>query len=285
MRRAPRAERAQPLEDDVDVPRVGAEVEDARRGRRRPAISASAADERREVEPLVPGPHRVPLHEPVGLVAGEARVDEREQEPLAEVEAVARRRGSRASAPRGRRAPRRATRTGRACSRRARNASGSTIRSADECEMSRSCQSATFSSPTSAWRADDAREPADPLGDDRVPLVRHRRRPLLAAAERLLDLAHLGPREVPDLEREPLERRGEQARARSAPPRGGRAAGSASSSAPARARAARRRSARPRGRPPRTCRPRRRACRRASPRARARPARGRARARTPSRRA
>jgi hypothetical protein len=36
---------------------------------------------------------------------------------------------------------------------------------------------------------DDAREPADALGDDRVPLVRHRRRALLAAAERLLHLA------------------------------------------------------------------------------------------------
>ena len=76
--------------------------------------------------------------------------------------------------------------------------------------MSRSCQSATFSSPTSAFAADDAREPADPLGDDRVALVRHRRRALLAAAERLLDLAHLRAREMPDLEREPLERRREQ---------------------------------------------------------------------------
>ena len=60
--------------------------------------------------------------------------------------------------------------------------------------MSRSCQSGTFSSPTSACRADDAREPADPLGDVRVALVRHRRGALLPAAERLLDLAHLGAR-------------------------------------------------------------------------------------------
>ena len=76
--------------------------------------------------------------------------------------------------------------------------------------MSRSCQSATFSSPTTAPRPDDARQPADPLGDDRVPLVRHRRRPLLTAAEWLLDLPHLRPGEVADLEREPLERRCEQ---------------------------------------------------------------------------
>ena len=54
--------------------------------------------------------------------------------------------------------------------------------------------------------ANDAREPADALGDDRVPLVRHRRRALLAAPERLLDLPHLGPGEMSDLEREPIQR-------------------------------------------------------------------------------
>ena len=76
--------------------------------------------------------------------------------------------------------------------------------------MSRSCQSATFSSPATASTADDAGQPADPLRHDRVPLVRHRRRAFLPAAERLLDLAHLGAGEVADLEREPLERRGEK---------------------------------------------------------------------------
>ena len=56
-------------------------------------------------------------------------------------------------------------------------------------------------------RADDAREAGDPLGDLRVALVRHRRRALHARGERLLDLAHLGAREVTDLRREPVERR------------------------------------------------------------------------------
>src|SRR6185437_7209640 len=55
-------------------------------------------------------------------------------------------------------------------------------------------------------RTDDAREAADALGDDRVPLVGHRRRALLASAERLLHLADLGAREVPDLEGEGVER-------------------------------------------------------------------------------
>ena len=132
--------------------------------------------------------------------------------------------------------------------------------------MSRSCQSATFSSPTSACAAHDAREPADPLGDDRVALVRHRRRALLAACRTAPATSRdLGAREVADLERELLERRGDERE------RGEQLGvpvalrGSASRSAPARARAARRRPARPRGRSPRRCRPRRRACRRASP--------------------
>src|SRR5688500_8554934 len=58
------AQGAEPLEDDVDVPRVRAEVEhgveiDARRH------LVVAARERREVETLVPGAEGVPLHEPV----------------------------------------------------------------------------------------------------------------------------------------------------------------------------------------------------------------------------
>ena len=41
--------------------------------------------------------------------------------------------------------------------------------------------------------------------DDRVALVGHRARALLAGAERLLDLAHLGALEVADLGGEALE--------------------------------------------------------------------------------
>ena len=55
--------------------------------------------------------------------------------------------------------------------------------------------------------AHDTGQPADALGDDGVPLVRHRRRALLPAAERLLHLGDLRAREVPDLERELVERR------------------------------------------------------------------------------
>ena len=73
--------------------------------------------------------------------------------------------------------------------------------------MSRSCQSAHVLEADERRRAHDAREPRDPLGHLRVALVRHRRRALHPGRERLLDLAHLGAREVPDLGREAVERR------------------------------------------------------------------------------
>ena len=56
-------------------------------------------------------------------------------------------------------------------------------------------------------RAQHPGEPADALAHDRVALVRHRRAALLPGRERLERLAHLGALQVPDLEREPLERR------------------------------------------------------------------------------
>ena len=73
--------------------------------------------------------------------------------------------------------------------------------------MSRSCQSAHVLEPDERGGAHDPREPRDPLGHLRVPLVRHRRRALHAGRERLLDLAHLGARQVADLGREAVERR------------------------------------------------------------------------------
>ena len=139
--------------------------------------------------------------------------------------------------------------------------------------MSRSCQRATFSRPTSELRPDDAREPADPLGDDGIPLVRHRRRALLAAAERLLHLADLGAREVPDLEGEGVERRRDDGERREELRMAVALEDLRRRSARARGRSARTRAARARDPSRRRCRPRPRACRRASPRAPARRAR------------
>src|SRR5258706_12679023 len=48
-------------------------------------------------------------------------------------------------------------------------------------------------------------EPGDPLGQNRIALVRHRRAALLAGLERLLELADLGVLEVADLGRKALE--------------------------------------------------------------------------------
>jgi len=59
--------------------------------------------------------------------------------------------------------------------------------------------------PDDGGAAQHAGEPADALGDDGVPLVRHRGRALLPPAERLLHLGDLGASEVADLERELVE--------------------------------------------------------------------------------
>ena len=54
----------------------------------------------------------------------------------------------------------------------------------------------------------DAGESADPLGDDRISLVRHGGGALLPASEGLLHLSHLRAGQMADLGREALERRG-----------------------------------------------------------------------------
>ena len=63
------------------------------------------------------------------------------------------------------------------------------MRSTDECEMSRSCHSATSCSPASRFDRTTTGEAADRLGRDRVALVRHRRRALLPGLEPLAHLA------------------------------------------------------------------------------------------------
>src|SRR5947209_3246978 len=82
-------EGAEPLEDGVDVTGVGGEIEDG------VEVDASrelaiGSDELAKILFLVPGAKRVPLNEAVGLIALEPRLDEREQEPLAEEETMAR---------------------------------------------------------------------------------------------------------------------------------------------------------------------------------------------------
>ncbi len=80
--------------------------------------------------------------------------------------------------------------------------------------MSRSCQSATFSSAGVDRRADHAGEAGQILGQHRVALVRHRRAALLAGREIFLGLEHLGALQVADLGRQPLDRGGDHAQRR-----------------------------------------------------------------------
>src|ERR1700736_4143992 len=80
-------ERAQPLEHGVDVTGVGGEIEDSVEIDA-PGQLAVGADKLAEVLLLVPGAERVPLDESVGRVTLEPGLDQREQEPLAEKEAV-----------------------------------------------------------------------------------------------------------------------------------------------------------------------------------------------------
>ena len=85
------------------------------------------------------------------------------------------------------------------------------MRSTDECEMSRSCHSATFSSAGLQVAAQHPGQPAQLLGLHRVALVGHRARALLRpGAERLLDLAHLGALQVADLGGERLDGRADR---------------------------------------------------------------------------
>ena len=170
------------------------------------AISRIGGDERAEVALLVPRLHRVPLHEPVRLGAAEPRLDEREQQPVREDEPV-----------RGVEVPQHPLRIDDEAVDDPREAVEHVVereeRVRDHDPLGRRVRDVALVperhvlEPDERRRAHDAREPRDPLGDLRVPLVRHRRRALHPGRERLLDLAHLGARQVPDLGREAVERR------------------------------------------------------------------------------
>ncbi len=84
------------------------------------------------------------------------------------------------------------------------------IRSALEWLMSRSCQSATFSSAVDGVAADHTREAAEPLAGDRVALVRHRGAPFLAFAEKLLHLENLRALQMAKLRRPAVDARCDQ---------------------------------------------------------------------------
>ena len=97
------------------------------------------------------------------------------------------------------------------------------MRSTDECEMSRSCQSATFSKPGMRLPRRTRASPQSCSHFTGLRLCGIALEPFCAPArERLLHLAHLGALEVTDLERERLDRRRRATRTRRAARRAGR---------------------------------------------------------------
>src|SRR3954447_6350760 len=164
-------------------------------------------DEGAEVALFLPRLHCMPLHEAVRLIPRDARFDEREEEPVAEHEAMAR--VQVAAHPFGihdeplddPREPVEHVVEREKCI-------------GDDDALRRGVRDVALVPERHVLQADDgggaddACKPADALGNLRIALVRHRGRALHPLSERLLDLAHLGAREMPDLGREPLERRG-----------------------------------------------------------------------------
>ena len=172
------------------------------------AATSSAARQLAEVPAAVPRLHRQALHDAVCVVALQARLHERQQQPLAEVEAVARIEVLAHAFPVDDEAvdePREAVE----------HVVEGEERIGDDDALGGRVRDVALVPESDVLQADlrraahDAREAADPLGGDRIALVRHRRGALLAGGERLLDLADLGAREVADLEAEGVERRGD----------------------------------------------------------------------------
>ncbi len=169
---------------------------------------AVGTDELAEVLLFFRGAQGMALHQPVRLVAGKAGIDECEQEPLAEKEAVTR--FEVAPHPLG-------------ADDQALDEPGEAVEHVIQCEKGVGDDDTLGGGvrdvalvpeghvleADDGGCADDACEPADALGDDRVTLVWHRGRAFLALPERLAHLADLGAGEVADLEREAVERGGD----------------------------------------------------------------------------
>src|SRR4051812_20309003 len=191
-------EGGQSVEDDVDVLEGVVQLEggiERLRGQRHLGV---LLQQRAKVESLVPRAERVALDESVRLVAGEAGLDEREQDALAEHEAVRR---VEVGAHPGRIDDEAVGEPGEPVEHvieaeegiGEHDAFGARVRDIplvperDVLESHR------------RRRSQDAREAAEALRDDGIPFVRHRGRAFLPAAERLLNLTDLGAREVADL--------------------------------------------------------------------------------------
>ena len=147
------------------------------------------------------------LHEPVRLVARQPGLDEREQEALAEVEAVAELEVARASAPCARPVPRRARRSGRACSRARGTHPGSSRARPTSARCRARARAPRSRGPTTALARTTRASPQIRSATTGFRLCGIADEPFWPWPNGSCTSAHLGSRQVPDLEREPLERR------------------------------------------------------------------------------
>ncbi len=165
-----------------------------------------ASDKLHEVGLLVPRAHRVTLDDAIGVVARQPRVDESEQETMTEEQMVARIEIS----------PHPFGMDDKAVDDPAEpveHVIEDEERVWDHDAFRGGLRDVALVPQRHVLEADecvrphDSCETADALRDLWVALVRHGRRPFHPFAERLLDLTDLGPREVPDLGGEALQRR------------------------------------------------------------------------------
>src|SRR3954451_4967223 len=200
--RRERRDRVEPADDPLGEAGVVAEVED--RVEVEPEIARR--EQLAQVDASVPRALRILLHDPVRLVAAVAALDEREQDALGEQRPV------------------RDLEVGphavRVHDEPAHDADPEVLHVVEQDRRVRQDHAlgagvrdvalvpeGDVLDRRLAVAAQHACEPGDALGRDRVSLVRHRARALLARLERLLDLAHLGALEVADLGGEALEPR------------------------------------------------------------------------------
>ena len=84
------------------------------------------------------------------------------------------------------------------------------MRSALEWLMSRSCQSATFSSAAIAFPLTTRASPLKRSAGDRIAFVRHGRAAFLARTEEFLRFQYFGALQMPELRRPAIDARGDE---------------------------------------------------------------------------
>jgi two-component system, OmpR family, response regulator RegX3 len=206
----------EPFEEDLDVLQSVVEVESGIERVGRELDVGVELEQLAQIHAFVPRPERVPLNKAISLVPREAGLDEGQKDSLAEDEAM---RGIEIRAH-----PLRIDDEAVDQPREpVEHVVESQERIGDDHSLGARVRDIPFVPERDVLEPDrrpsphDPREAADALCDDGIALMRHRRASFLCAAERLLNLPDLRPGEVPDLERESLERSGAEGQGREEP--------------------------------------------------------------------